>query len=405
MSIIFPNNSFYQMNFCVPYTNVYNEMKDMVSELIESRIIQKNLVYLIGLSSELIKIESKLKSFEYFGQYGKISKLVINKKKIYNSNGPNGPSYTCFITYSTEEESSLAILSLDKSIIDNHKIKANYGTTKYCLNFLKSAECKNKECIYLHQLADEKDIVSREQMNTDKDIFPQQRLMAIELSQILTNKKYKELYKLKDMKTVFPNGFNVYKKNIVINYIQERHLGISLNLDSSELIIEKNNIGISNKNQSKNGIISLNENKIINKEKEKEKEKEKKNIEDTLTKNKIMPNSVNLIKNIIGVKNSLNYLFKSAPRSRFNFVNPNIDSNEINQIIPSQLNDFVTQLFVRHSIYFNEEQNNLSLYYFALKPTYLDSNNSFSSLLSTLKKWNDINDLKETDMINRFNTY
>ena len=118
-----------------------------------------------------------------------------------------------------------------------------------------------------------------------------------------------------------------------------------------------------------------------------------------------MPNSVNLIKNIIGVKNSLNYLFKSAPRSRFNFVNPNIDNNEINQIIPSQLNDFVTQLFVRYSIYFNEEQNNLSLYYFALKPTYLDSNDSFSSLLSTLKKWNDINDLKETDMINRFNTY
>ena len=395
MSLIFPNNSFYPVNFNVPYSNVYNEMKEMVSKLIESRIIQKNLVYIIGLSSELIKMESKLKSFEYFGQYGKINKLVINKNKIYNSNGPNGPSYTCFITYSTEAESSLAILSLDKSIIDSHEIKANYGTTKYCLNFLKNSECKNKDCIYLHKLASQKDIVSREQMNTDKDIFPQQRLMAIELSQILTNKKYRELYKLKDMKTVFPNGFNVYKKDLVINYIQERHLGISLNLNVPDLTIEKYNSYNSIKNNhSNNVIISINKNEIKN---------EKEN--STLPKSKIKQNDVNIIKHMIDMKNSIKNLYKSAPRSRFNFVKQDNENNEYSQIIPSQLNDFITQLFVKHSIFFTQEQNNMSLYYFAMKPTYLDSNDSFSSLISTLKRWNDNNELKETDMINRFNTY
>ena len=399
MSLIFPNNSFYPVNFNVPYSNVYNEMKEMVSKLIESRIIQKNLVYIIGLSSELIKMESKLKSFEYFGQYGKINKLVINKNKIYNSNGPNGPSYTCFITYSTEAESSLAILSLDKSIIDSHEIKANYGTTKYCLNFLKNSECKNKDCIYLHKLASQKDIVSREQMNTDKDIFPQQRLMAIELSQILTNKKYRELYKLKDMKTVFPNGFNVYKKDLVINYIQERHLGISLNLNVPDLTIEKYNSYNSIKNNhSNNVIISINKNEIKN-------EKEKENIKGTLPKSKIKQNDVNIIKHMIDMENSIKNLYKSAPRSRFNFVKQDNENNEYSQIIPSQLNDFITQLFVKHSIFFTQEQNNMSLYYFAMKPTYLDSNDSFSSLISTLKRWNDNNELKETDMINRFNTY
>ena len=395
MSFIFPNNSFYPMNVNIPYSNVYNEMKEMVSKLIESRIIQKNLVYIIGLSSELIKMESKLKSFEYFGQYGKINKLVINKNKIYNSNGPNGPSYTCFITYSTEAESSLAILSLDKSIIDSHEIKANYGTTKYCLNFLKNSECKNKDCIYLHKLASQKDIVSREQMNTDKDIFPQQRLMAIELSQILTNKKYRELYKLKDMKTVFPNGFNVYKKDLVINYIQERHLGISLNLNVPDLTIEKYNSYNSIKNNhSNNVIISINKNEIKN---------EKEN--NTLPKSKIKQNDVNIIKHMIDMENSIKNLYKSAPRSRFNFVKQDKENNEYSQIIPSQLNDFITQLFVKHSIFFTQEQNNMSLYYFAMKPTYLDSNDSFSSLISTLKRWNDNNELKETDMINRFNTY
>ena len=233
MSMIFPNNiPLFSKNDQIkniPFSNVYYEMQNLTSKYIKSRIIQKNLVYLIGLSPHLVQIEPQLTSYEYFGQYGKIVKLVINKNKIYNSNGPNGPSFTCFVTYETEEESSLAILALDNIIIDNHEIKANYGTTKYCLNFLKKWECNNKECIYLHKFADEKDIVSKEIMNTNKDIFPQQRLMAIELSKILTNKKYNELFKSKNIETVFPNGFSVYKKDLVIKYIKEKNLGICLN--------------------------------------------------------------------------------------------------------------------------------------------------------------------------------
>ena len=119
MSIIYPSFSFQSrpINFNIPFQNVYYNMKEMTASLIHSRIIQKKLVYIIGLSSELVKIENKLKSYEYFGQYGKIIKLVINKNKTYNTNGPNGPSYTCFITFSSEAESSLAILSMDNFII------------------------------------------------------------------------------------------------------------------------------------------------------------------------------------------------------------------------------------------------------------------------------------------------
>ena len=112
-----------------------NQINLNFQKLSKSRIIQKNLVHFQGFPEELNN-EKILSSLEYFGQYGKIVKLVINKNKTYNSNGPNGPSYTCFITYSSESESSLAILSMDNCTIDNHEIKANYGTTKYCLNFL-----------------------------------------------------------------------------------------------------------------------------------------------------------------------------------------------------------------------------------------------------------------------------
>lgn len=80
-------------------------------------------------------------------------------------NGPNGPSYSAYITYSTPEECALAILALDNALIDGHLLRASYGTTKYCANFLKSTECHNKDCLYLHSYADENEIVDRVSAN------------------------------------------------------------------------------------------------------------------------------------------------------------------------------------------------------------------------------------------------
>ena len=379
MSVIYPNNFGPPNNVNIPYINICMRMKALTSELIQSRIIQKNLVYLIGLSSELIQIENKLKSFEYFGQYGRITKLVVNKNNLYNSNGPNGPSYTCFITYSNEAESSLAILSLDNSIIDSHEIKANYGTTKYCLNFLKNYECKNKDCIYLHHLADKKDIVSREQMNTDKDLFPLQRLMAIELSKILTNIKYQELYKLKDKKTIFPNCFSVYKKEIVIRYIKEKNLGISLNLNSPQLTFE------SKQNQK------MPKNNNYNKE-ENEKNEE-------IKKDKLIPqlNIKTLLNNLIQNQQTFEHLYKIAPKSRFNFVN----ESEISQIIPSQIDYFLRQRFIRHSKYYEEEQKNFTYEYFENYDKYPDSDDSYSSLISCLNIFNN----EENNLAKKAETY
>ena len=399
MSIIYPNFQKQSPNFTAPFQKVYYNMRALASSLIHSRIIQKKLVYLIGLSSDLVKIEQKLKSYEYFGQYGKILKLVINKNKTYNSNGPNGPSYTCYITYSSEAESSLAILSMDNYYIDNHEIKANYGTTKYCLNFLKNFECKNKDCIYLHKFADQKDIVSREQMNSDKDIFPQQRLMAIELSKILTNKKYQELYKLRDIKTVFPNGFNVYKKELVIRYIKEKNIGISLNLKSKELKSEKINDKEENINEHKKNTISINLKEIS-----KEHSINSQQIEEKKEKI-IISNEKDLFKNIINLRKDLNTLFKSASKSRFNFVKPDFEGQKIRQVVPSQINDFLTKQFMRHSTFFNEGQNLFSDYYFSLKQNSLDTDESWSSLVSTLNKWNDVYENSNNNISDKFNTY
>lgn len=98
-------------------------------ELTNSRIITKNLVYVIGLSSSIANKE-KLMKREYFGQYGTITKIVVNKTKAYNQNSPYGPSYSAYVTFSKPQEASIAILSLDETIIDNHLVRASFGTTK-----------------------------------------------------------------------------------------------------------------------------------------------------------------------------------------------------------------------------------------------------------------------------------
>ena len=99
------------------------------TDLAESRIITKNLVYVIGLSRKIANQDILLKK-EYFGQYGNIVKIVVNKNKAYNQNDPNGPSYSAYVTYTKPFEASLAILCLDNITVDNHLIRASFGTTK-----------------------------------------------------------------------------------------------------------------------------------------------------------------------------------------------------------------------------------------------------------------------------------
>ncbi|KAL5479386.1 hypothetical protein EMCRGX_G022906 [Ephydatia muelleri] len=51
--------------------------------LVIHRVVQKNLVFVIGLSQRLADAET-LKKPEYIGKYGKIYKVVINNSTVYN---------------------------------------------------------------------------------------------------------------------------------------------------------------------------------------------------------------------------------------------------------------------------------------------------------------------------------
>ncbi len=185
------------------------------TKLSNTRIIQKHLVYVIGLSSTLANKEI-LQKYEYFGQYGTIVKIVVNKSKAYNPNGPNGPSYSAYISYLNAQEASIAILAIDNIEVDGHILRASYGTTKYCTFFLKNLDCPNKDCLYLHHIADDGDIINRDDMNSNTNIFYEQQLLAMKLSDLFNNEIKKKLKLRNNKKSVFPSSDTIYSKDIVI---------------------------------------------------------------------------------------------------------------------------------------------------------------------------------------------
>lgn len=66
------------------------------STLATMRVIRRNLVYAVGMPPN-IATEENLRKPEYFGQYGKISKIVINRN--HNPGDPRRASASAYVTF------------------------------------------------------------------------------------------------------------------------------------------------------------------------------------------------------------------------------------------------------------------------------------------------------------------
>uniref|UniRef100_A0A915DJB2 CCR4-NOT transcription complex subunit 4 n=1 Tax=Ditylenchus dipsaci TaxID=166011 RepID=A0A915DJB2_9BILA len=100
------------------------------------RVLQKNLVYVVGLSQRMADADL-LKKTEFFGKFGKIMKIA-------------------------------AIQAVNNLVVDGRLVKASLGTTKYCSNFLKGQSCHKQECMYLHEVADDELSFTKEDMHLGK---------------------------------------------------------------------------------------------------------------------------------------------------------------------------------------------------------------------------------------------
>mmetsp|Transcript_21166 Transcript_21166/g.44582 ORF Transcript_21166/g.44582 Transcript_21166/m.44582 type:complete len:434 (-) Transcript_21166:72-1373(-) len=134
------------------------------------RVIQRNLVYAIGVPLKHCK-EDILRRAEFFGKYGKILKISVNRSGptgryqaggVYNnhSNG-SGPTGSAYVTFMSEQDAVNCIKRIDGSVLDGNVIRACFGTTKYCNAFLKYQQCNNADCLYLHEIGE---TASKEEM-------------------------------------------------------------------------------------------------------------------------------------------------------------------------------------------------------------------------------------------------
>ncbi|KAI6202185.1 hypothetical protein M3Y96_00921700 [Aphelenchoides besseyi] len=162
---------------------------DTRKHLAEYRVLQKNLVYVVGLSHRLADAEN-LKKPEFFGRFGRILKVVVGTSSSTNSSGQT--SCTAYVTYAREDDALKAISGVNNAQIDGRCLKASLGTTKYCSTFLRGQTCTKTECMYLHEVADEEISFTKEDMHAGKHNDFERKLQE-QLTSRMQNVKAKPL--------------------------------------------------------------------------------------------------------------------------------------------------------------------------------------------------------------------
>ncbi|KAI4334450.1 hypothetical protein L6164_019144 [Bauhinia variegata] len=132
-------------------------------QLSSVRVIQRNLVYIVGLPLNLAD-EDLLQQREYFGQYGKVMKVSMSRTAAGVIQ--QFPNNTCsvYITYSKEEEAIRCIQNVHGFVLEGRPLRACFGTTKYCHAWLRNVPCSNPDCLYLHEVGSQEDSFTKDEI-------------------------------------------------------------------------------------------------------------------------------------------------------------------------------------------------------------------------------------------------
>jgi len=128
------------------------------------RVVQRNLVYVIGMPSNTAG-EEIIRKPEYFGQYGKIVKTVIHR-----NNSISLSTVSAYVTFGHREDARAAIQALDGYWLEGHQLRASFGTTKYCNSFVRGIACANPDCVYLHDFGEDEDRYTKEDIVVSRSV-------------------------------------------------------------------------------------------------------------------------------------------------------------------------------------------------------------------------------------------
>ncbi|KFL60112.1 uncharacterized protein TERG_11512 [Trichophyton rubrum CBS 118892] len=137
------------------------------------RVVQKNLVYVIGLNptirDENLLLQT-LRGDQYFGQYGDIDKIVVSKAK---PGGNPNQGIGVYVTFARKIDAATCIAAVDGSPNGDRVLRAQYGTTKYCSSFLRNETCNNRNCTFLHETGNDSNSFSRQDLSSMNSISSQ----------------------------------------------------------------------------------------------------------------------------------------------------------------------------------------------------------------------------------------
>eukprot|EP01084_Bolivina_argentea_P114209 203384_1 len=135
-------------------------------ELINIKIRKRNVCYVVGLPIH-VATETKLRTQEWFSQFGNITTIAIN----LNSKSIQTSSIPAHITYDNDISALNAINFCNKFIFDNgRKLKATFGTQHYCRLFILGNKCTNVFCGFRHSWCKPSDIITQKDINDFKAI-------------------------------------------------------------------------------------------------------------------------------------------------------------------------------------------------------------------------------------------
>ena len=97
------------------------------------RVVQKNLVYVVGLNPKIREEDllQTLRGNQYFGQYGKIIKIVVSKAK---ETSAGTQSIGVYVTFAKKEDAASCIAAVDGS-------QNGDRTLRFILPFRTQCEC------------------------------------------------------------------------------------------------------------------------------------------------------------------------------------------------------------------------------------------------------------------------
>ncbi len=258
--------------------------KEQIERLSRVRIIQKNLVHFLGFPDNLYEKE-KICSFEYFGQYGKIIKISLAST---NDRTTHKKTNSAYVTFETSEQAAYCILSVDSIKINEHLVRAFFGTTKYCNHYLNNFKCFNEDkCSFLHYIADEENCINEKtKFGYSEHIKLAKKIIVFgstKSKNYVSNCKVPAKPMLPTIKTIY------FKEDIVAKSLNHRR---QLSSSSGGSTKNSGSVGSKNSKDSKNSKSSEdNDGDNIEENENDEKSKAKTKTKKTMTKKAILSSS------------------------------------------------------------------------------------------------------------------